>query len=105
MCSKNHAEDLKKWIMESWQPGLKARSRITEVTSSLSERSMRSTVMVINQRKAAFWEKQDSKRHKTFSIKFIMSVWPATGKYGKLILEITFSVVCIFLKCDNFKIP
>ncbi len=61
--------------------------------------------MVINQRKAAFREKQDSKRHKTFSINFIMSVWSATGKYGKLILEITLSVVCIFLKCDNFKIP
>lgn len=62
-------------------------------------------VMVTNQRKAAFREKQDSKWHKIISIKFIIIVWSTTGKYGKLIYEITLSVVCIFLKFGNLKIP
>ncbi len=62
-------------------------------------------IMVTNQRKAALREKQDSKWHKTFSIKFIIIVWLTTGKYGKLIHEITLSVVYIFLKCCNLKIP
>ena len=51
--------------------------------------------MVTNQRKAAFREKQDSKRHKTISIKFIIIVWSTTGKYGKLTHEITLSVVFV----------
>ncbi len=52
-------------------------------------------IMVTNQRKAAFREKQDSKWHKTISIKFIIIVWSTTGKYGKLTHEITLSVVFV----------
>ena len=62
-------------------------------------------VIATNHLKAALREKQDSKQDKTFSIKFNIIVWPATEKYGKLIHEITLSVVCTFLKCENLKIP
>lgn len=43
---------------------------MTEVTPSLSERSMSPRIIVTNQRKAAFREKQDSKKHKILSINF-----------------------------------
>ena len=39
----------------------------------LSERSISPSVIITNQRKAAFLEKQDSKEHKTLSIKFNMA--------------------------------
>ena len=66
-----------------------------EVTPSLSERSISPMVMVTNQRKAALREKQDSKEHKIFSIKFSIIVWSTTQKYGKLIDEQLFQVVFI----------
>ena len=66
-----------------------------EVTPSLSERSISPMVMATNQRKAALREKQDSKEHKIFSIKFIIIVWSSTQKYGKLIDEQLFQVVFI----------
>ena len=47
-------------------------------------------VMVTNQWNAALHEKQDSKWHKIFSIKFSF-VWPTTEMYGKLIHAITLS--------------
>ena len=62
-----------------------------EVTPSLSERSISPAMMATNQRKAALQEKQDSKWHKIFSIKFIIIVWSTTRKYGKLIHAITLS--------------
>ena len=43
---------------------------MTEVTPSLSERSIRPAVRITNQRNAAFLEKQDSKEDKILSIKF-----------------------------------
>jgi hypothetical protein len=45
-------------------------------------------VMLTNQSKAALREKQDSKQHKTFSIKFSIIVWLTTEMYGELIQEI-----------------
>lgn len=53
-------------------------------------------VIVTNQRKAALREKQDSKWHKIFSIKFSIIVWSSTRKYGKLIHAITLLVVLSF---------
>lgn len=53
---------------------LKARSRITEVTPSLSERSISPMVIAINYLKAALRKKQDLKQHNTFSIKFSITV-------------------------------
>ena len=61
---------------------------MTEVTPGLSERSISPMVMVTNQSKAALREKQDSKQHKTFSIKFSIIVWLTTEMYGELIQEI-----------------
>lgn len=52
-------------------------------------------VMATNQRKAALREKQDSKEHKIFSIKFSIIIWSTTEKYGKLIDEQLFQVVFI----------
>ena len=66
-----------------------------EVTPSLSERSISPMVMATNQRKAALREKQDSKEHKIFSIKFSIIIWSTTEKYGKLIDEQLFQVVFI----------
>ena len=78
---------------------------MTEVTPSLSERRISPMVMVTNQLKAALREKQDSEQHKTFSIKFSIIVWSTTEMYGKLIHEITLSVIRIFHKFGNLKIP
>ena len=78
---------------------------MTEVIPSLSERSISPMVMVTNQLNAALREKQDLKQHKTFSIKLSIIVWSTTEMYGKLIHEITLSVVRIFHKCENLKIP
>lgn len=72
--------------------------------TSLSERSISPMVMVTNQWNAALHEKQDSKWHKIFSIKFSF-VWSTTEMYGKLIHGITLSVVRIFHKCGNLRIP
>ena len=48
-------------------------------------------VIVTNQWNAALREKQDSKWHNIFSIKFSIFVWSTTEMYGKLIHAITLS--------------
>lgn len=66
-----------------------------DVTPSLSERSIKPIVMVTNHRNAAFREKQDSKLHKTLSIKFSIILCQTIGKYGTVSYEITLSMDCI----------
>ncbi len=61
------------------------------MTPSLSERSISPTVIITNQRNAAFREKQDSKQDKILFIKSNIGIWSTTEKYGKLIYKITLS--------------
>lgn len=60
-------------------------------------------VIATNQRNAAFREKQDSKWHKTFSIKFNIIVWSTTEMYGKLIYGITRSGGFYPFCCGDYK--
>ncbi len=61
-----------------------------EVTDYGSD-PIRPVIRMTNQPKAVLREKQDSKRERIFSIKFIIIIWSTTGKYGKLIHGITLS--------------